>query len=334
MSVTHHRLVLVSCMLWAAAMGGRALAQEDNVGTAVSALQDVLSTLQQSVKRLSADNDQLAARNQSVKDQLSRLQMQLGGLKSQADELNGTAGRLREKNPQRSRQIARLEEEDLDLDDRIQKAQSAVKLTGGSLDTEGGEDQDRFFRSATAVPAQQLPPGPGSSDSGESLSLQKEKLHLMKMIYDSQQRQESMQESILEFQKQAPPSPLAGALMHQQFLKEQVRRMQAGLPKPAAGGGLAVSDRWDDIHLSRLEAELKALEENYSQLKDLMKQINNKTQSVPLTVSQRTEGERLQGSINELNRQGEGLRADLDELRTQMIDLDKRKSRLEGMIRP
>ena len=37
-------------------------------------------------------------------------------------------------------------------------------------------------------------------------------------------------------------------------------------------------------------------------------------------------------SINKLNHESIGLRADLDDLRSQMVDLDKRKSHLEVMI--
>ena len=47
---------------------------------------------------------------------------QLGSLESQADVLNKAVDKLQDKNPRRAQQITRLEEENFDLDDRIQKA--------------------------------------------------------------------------------------------------------------------------------------------------------------------------------------------------------------------
>ena len=51
-----------------------------------------------------------------------------------------------------------------------------------------------------------------------------------------------------------------------------------------------------------------------------------------MTVAEHVEEVKLQNSIDELNRQSLGLRANLDELRNQLIDLDKRKSSLEAMV--
>jgi predicted nucleic acid-binding Zn-ribbon protein len=64
-----------------------------------------------------------------------------------------------------------------------------------------------------------------------------------------------------------------------------------------------------------------------------MEQMNKKAQAARMTVSQHIEGEKLQSSIDDLNRQGVALKVDLDDLRSQMIDLDKRKSYLETTIK-
>ncbi len=130
--------------------------------TATSALQDVLTTLKQSVKKLSLDNDQWTARDKAMKALVLQLQARLGRLEAQGDLLNKTAAPLRDKNPRRAQHIARLEKENFDLDNRTH---------------------------------------PESQAAGHR---QKEKLKLMKMIYDSQQRQESLHEAILEFQKRSP----------------------------------------------------------------------------------------------------------------------------------
>ena len=63
-----------------------------------------------------------------------------------------------------------------------------------------------------------------------------------------------------------------------------------------------------------------------------MEQMSKKAKASQMTVSQHIEEEKLRGNIDDLNRQGAGLRGDLDNLRSQMVNLDKRKSRLETMI--
>ena len=154
------------------------------------------------------------------------------------------------------------------------------------------------------------------------------------MIYDSQQRQESLHASIVGFQKNTPLLPAASALAHQQLLKEQIKDLElqiAAFPPEKTDQGIA--DQWDDNQLRQLELELKALEGNYLQLKGLTDQMSKKAQKAKMDISQQAEGDKLQSSIDDLKHQGEGLRADLDELRSQMVDLDKRKSYLEGMIK-
>jgi chromosome segregation ATPase len=312
-----------------------ALAQEDNVTTATSALQDVLSILKQSVTKLAVDNDQLAAKDNYMKAQVSQLQMQLDHLQVQGDVLNKAAAQLHGNDPRRAQQIAQLEEENSDLDDRTKKAEDGIKLIQQSLDAGYQEDQKLLLQLKGMTKALSSPAQVQSPASQAMQRRQKEKLRLMKMIYDSQQRQESLHQSILEFQKNTPLLPAASALAHQQLLKEQIKNLEAQItayPSPGPLGNEAYPNQWDAPQVHQLELELKNLENNYLQLKDLMEQMDKKAQSAKMTVSQRVEGEKLQSNIDELNHQSQGLRADLDNLRSQMIDLDKRKSSLEAMI--
>ena len=106
----------------------------------------------------------------------------------------------------------------------------------------------------------------------------------------------------------------------------------AALPPGKTSASFTVANQWDDTQLHQLELELKALEKNYLQLKDLKEKVTQKSKSIQMTVGLHAEGEKLKNSMDDLNRQGLGLKADLDTLRTQMIELDKRKSRLETMI--
>lgn len=290
-----------------------AAAQEDSVDSAASALQQVLLTLQQSVKKLSVDNNELSARNQSYQQQVLQLKTRLSDLQSQADTLNRKALRLRESNPQRQQEILRLQEEDRQLDARLGQTEKGITSVQKAL---GSQD---------AGPLTQAP-------SGEIQS-QTEKLHLMKMIYDSQQRQEELQDSILKLRKDGL-SPLASAQGRADTLKAEIKGLQDEILKsqartaPSAG-----APSGDEAQLARLELDLKSLRENYGQLKDLMGQINKRGGVVPLTPQEHADQLKLQASLDDLDRQGKGLRVQLDELRTQMVDMDKRKSRLDEMLR-
>jgi chromosome segregation ATPase len=314
------RRLLMAVILGMMPLAGRVWAQEEgDISPATTALEDVLSNLKQSVEKLSLDNDQLEARDNAVKQQILDLQKQLNQLEAQADLLNKEIDRLKDNNPRRAQQISRLEEKNSQLDDSAQKTESDIKLIQQSLDAENQQDH-------------QLP-------SPRSLAVdhdQKERLKLMKMIYDSQQRQESLHQAISEFQKNTPLQPAASALEHQQFLNEQIKDLEAQLaayPPQGIPADRGISGQGDDAQLRQLEVELKALEQNYLQLKDLMGQMDKKAQSVQMTVSDRIEKQKIQGSMDDLKRQGVALKIDLDDLRSQMVDLDKRKSSLEMMIR-
>ena len=308
----------------------RSMAQEDYVGTATTALQDVLSHLKQSVQKLSLDNDQLAARDDTMKQQVLQLQAQLGRLESQGDFLNKAVVQLQDKNPRQSQQITRLEKENFDLDNNAEKTQAGIKVMQQSLEAGYQENQKlnlQLSRMTNGL-SQDLSP-----ESPTAARRQKEKLKLMKMIYDSQQRQEMLHKAIQGFQKDTPLMPAANALARQQFLKQQVKDLEvqvAAYPsdKPSTNSGLADQT----VQLRQLESALKSLEKNYLQLKDLMEQMSKKAKASQMTVSQHIEEEKLRGNIDDLNRQGAGLRGDLDNLRSQMVNLDKRKSRLETMI--
>lgn len=300
-----------------------------------AALQSVLSNLQQSVEKLSLDNDQLAARDQAIKDQIMKLQEQLGRLETQGDLLSKVTDKLQDKDPRRAQTITLLEGENFDLDDRTQKFESTIKLIQRALDAGYQEDQKLLLqlKGLTKIP----PPVPEKkpAQSPAAVHLQKEKLKLLKMIDDSKERQEVLHRSILELQKSAPLLLATNALAHQRLLKEQIKDLEAqvaGYPKVNLSGKLGEANQWDDTELGQMEGELEHLEQNYSQLKALMAQMGKKSKNSRLTISDNSEEEKLQDSIKDLNHQGHGLMANLDELRSQMVDLDKRKSRLETMI--
>lgn len=309
-------------------------AQEDNVTTAADGLQHVLSSLKESVEKLDVDNGRLTSEDESIRTQVVGLQMQLGHLKAQGDVLNSAADKLRAPNPRRSQQIERLEGENAEVDASLQHAQNGIKLAQQSLDSGYQEDQKLLLQLKGLTNDSSVISDVPSEAPLADVRLQKEKLRLLKMIYDCQQRQEALHGSILETQKNAPLVPAASAMAHQQLLKEQIKELEDQIGQyPVQKTGFGSMDQWNDNQLGQLESELKALERNYDQLKDLTGKMSQKAKMTRMTVPQQVEGEKLQNSIDDLNRQSEGLKASLDDLRSQMVDLDKRKSYLEIMIK-
>lgn len=295
---------------------------QDDVTYATDALQEVLSHLKQSVEQLTADNQRLTLQNNAVKQDIEQWQAQLGQLRQQEDLLNKTAARLRSDNPRRAQQISRLQEESLDLDNRTQKTLEAIKSLQGALQA-GYQEREQLLRQMNDM--QGLPSSPNAESPLEARR-QKEKLQLMKMIYDSQARQESLHASILDYEKQTPVPSAAGLLAYQQVLKEQIKDLEGQIVT-------SPSSQWDDTQLGALELELRKLEQNYTQLKNLLKQMGPKFPRTQMTGSQHAEQGQLEGSVNDLKRQEAGLKADLDDLRSQMVVLDKRKSSLEMLIK-
>ncbi len=285
-------LALIIVMI---ALSGLGFAQEDNIVTATSALQDVLSTLQKSAEKLNTDNEQLAGKDKYFKGQIQALQAQLKGLEAQADLINKETSRYQGTNPHRAKVIARLEKENADLDQQLQN---------------------------TAPPV--------------NAGTQKEKLRLLKMIDESQQRQEALQQSILDYQKKTPLMRRSDALARQQLLKDQIKDIEDQLPvvmPQAIAKGSGLDEQWEDKRLVELGSDLKVLEKDYLQLRDLLGKMASRAPSAGETMNQIIEEQKLERSMEDIKQQSAGLRAELDDLRAQMVELDKRKSYLDMMIR-
>ncbi|MDE2028480.1 MAG: hypothetical protein KGK03_00630 [Candidatus Omnitrophica bacterium] len=266
-----------------ALMASPGFAQQDDLGTAVAGLQSVLTNLKQSAEKLSVDNDQWRSKNKESEAQVIQLQARLSQLQAQGDDLTRSADRLHAENPGRARQIARLEKEKSDLDGRIQQGQNDIKSTQQSLDA-----QNKAYQ--------------------QTAHSQKEKLVLMKMINDSQQRQALLRQSIETFKK---------GLEAQAAAAEDIKNPHQG----------------DDAALLQMETDIKTLEQNYVQLKDLMAQMTRRSQHLQKAAGQRREERKLQDGLDGLERQNKQLRVQLESLSAKMVDLDKRKSRLEQMTR-
>jgi len=311
----------------------RGLAQEEeDMSSTTSALGNVLSSLKESVDKLSLDNDKLSLKDDNIKAQIAQLQASLNQLKEEEDRLDHNGAQASGNNPSLTQQIADLQSESSGLDNRETQAQNEIKLIRQALDA-GYEENQRLLAELKGVHNLPEPSvDDQQTDSQTEIKRQKEKIKLMEMIYSSQQRQETLRQSILEYHKNTTLQPAAVALVHQKLLKERINDLEGQIADYAKGPVSSSTLQWDSDQLNELELMLKSLEKNYAQLKELTQQMSKKNQSAHMSVAQHVEEDKLKSSMEDLKRQGAGLRADLDDLRSQMVDLDKRKSRLESMV--
>jgi chromosome segregation ATPase len=206
---------------------------------------------------------------------------------------------------------------------QLQTQLGRLRAEGESLNKEVTRSQDKNLRQSPKISLLEKE----NSDLDDRIQKAQGSVKLTQLSLDAANQ---------EAQKLLVLSPQAGvrALAHQELLKKQVKDLEdeiAAFPpeKPLASFGF--TNQWDDKQLRQLESQLKVLEKNYGQLKDLVARMSKKIQSPAMVINQRTEGEKLKRSIDDLNLQSMGLKADLDDLRTQMVELDKRKSQLETM---
>jgi len=309
-----------------------AWAQEDNLMNATSALQDVLSTLKDSVDKLNVNNSKLAAKDNYIRNQISLLQVKLAKLSQDGAVLNKAEEPLRQNNDRFSKQINELESEIFGVDNETQKDEGEIRLAQQSMDAGYHEDEKLLLQLKKMAPVLGGQAVPSPIDD-EALKMQKEKLKIIKMIYESRERQAAIHQSILDFQKNSPQLPAVSDMAQQAVLKSQINALQTEIAAYPPVLPASVNANWDDDQLEQLEGELNVLERDYHQLKELMAQMNQRVQSNKLSSGEEAEAQQLRHHIENLDNESQGLRADLDDLRSQMVDLDKRKSHLEELIK-
>ncbi len=88
----------------------------------------------------------------------------------------------------------------------------------------------------------------------------------------------------------------------------------------------------DPQDLQSLSRQMTALEQNYDQLRDLWSKMQDKAQMLRMEPAQKTEKDKLAKNLTDLNQESAGLKAELQSLREQMVELDKRKTHLQDIL--
>ncbi len=159
---------IILILVLGAACAASAAEDTARVDAAGERLGQGLSELKNSVSGLMAGNEALAAANARLKAQADVLRSRLKGLMAEEDRMSGQAAKLKVTRQPDVQRIAKMEKELSDLNGKLER------LDAGSV----------------VAPAQ---------DS----SARKERLKILKMIYDSKQVQQQLIERIFEARQAA-----------------------------------------------------------------------------------------------------------------------------------
>lgn len=296
----------------------------------------ILTDLKNSADRLSGGNAALLNRNDGERSQLGLLQARLKQLADENGVLTAASLKLQESNPSRARKLAQLEKELSEVSSGLQGLQEQVRTDRASIErnkTENARLAGQIAALGMSLPAPApVPAAPVDMGSGHA----KEKLRLLKMIYESKQKQEGLYLQISDAGQRKPVAVVTvETARDKEHLLDEVRRLQAEIsglnamaaqPAPTAQQGF-----WSPDQLRQLQAQVKTLQKNSDQMEDLLGRMQQKAlKTAP--KDRRGAPNRLGRSLEDLQREGQVLKQDLQDLREEMVELDKRKTYLESVV--
>jgi hypothetical protein len=149
------------------------------------------------------------------------------------------------------------------------------------------------------------------------------------MIYDSKAQQTKLHEAIAQQHQSASSSPYIKAMAQRDFLKDQIQRLQQ--QKPLQGGSASPMDPQFQSDLQELESQVALLQKNHDELENLLSQMQKKAQGIAGQQDKAMEKDKLERSVEDLKIENYRLKSELTNLRNQMVELDKRKTRLSQL---
>ena len=287
-----------------------------------------LTSLKNSADKLSVGNGALTAKNDDLKKHLNKLQTQFQKLADENNVLTKSAQKLQDIKPVRAQQIAELEKSIFELDEKMDKWTEEIKTSKAALVRSQAEDLLLTKKLGEIIPVVPVPaPKPVVVDTDR----RKEKLRILKMVYQSKERQEDLYSQVNQLEKQQPVIVAGATAEDKQALLDQIKRVQDEIDQLTKASQPALSaQNWSQEQMAQLDKEVKDLQKNRDELEDLLGRMQQKAQKVTATQDQRNEQVRLRASLEDLNKQGESLRANFKSLSRTMVELNKRKAFLEA----
>jgi chromosome segregation protein len=295
-----------------------------------------LAELKASVDQMSVSNEALAAKNVQLKNRLSVLQSTVQKLNQEHDELLKAKAKLDAGDPAKAKQIEQLEKRSNDLDLQGGALEDQLKTVKEALSKSQQEEEQINGRIDTLL---NKSPNKSSEDLPVELSelkeqKRKEKLATLKLISEIQERRQLLQAQILDFQKGLPvEAGVSESQRRKESFEKQIAELQQEVQKLNELTNNPNQQGWNEEQIQQLESSVKELESKREELNNLVIQMQNKTRSVHLTKDQKKEEVQLQGNIEKLKAETKNLKMDLEDMQQQMVELDKRKTYLETVLK-
>ena len=304
----NQRIFLVAGMVWIFCFVVPCVhAQKENALEIADAhFLESLGDLKQSVENLQINNAKLREQNSLLQGSVNRLNSSLDPLVQEERNLAQMVAKAQEISTKKAAVITQLENQLADVQSRIEimKGEQTVKQEALEQQKKRDIELSQEINVATAdlakVPEVEAPSP--SIVPVESEEEKNEKRKITSLMNDAQLKQDRLRQQILLAQKKV--------------LATDIRPVVAPV-----------------VNNDQMSNEINSLQKNYEQLSDLYTQLQKKMQAVPLKSVEITERKKLEGTVLDLKTESGKLRMDLDGLRTQLVELDKRKSYLEQALK-
>ena len=321
--------------------------------------QSSLNSLIDSARKLENGNDQLREENERLSQSSDRLNERLKVLDNEANQISEESQKMEEIKKQRTQEGDELNKEF----NIIQQQWDELQQTWQSRESHLNELNE--IEAAIPVPQKgkqevhstlklklAASNSAGQSKTNESImqsipdspqaNIRKEKLKVLKMILESQKRQQEIQNKIFSLKphKDLKSERLASLERQKQLNLDRKEKLQHEISKLSAENS-AVADapvvpEAESISSEKISQTENQLLELIKKHRELLSQMNNNTESAKSTAKsdiQIREAHQLESNIETLNKENKVLRQKVKELRRQMVDLDKRKQKTELRLR-
>ena len=292
-----------------------------------------LGALKNNVDQLNVSNEALIQKNEQIKFHLNDLNAPLQKLIQENKQLEEKKAKVEKIPSAKAIQIEQFNKIISDLENQVSNLQQQIKVAQDDLVKIQKEDESLTHQMGQP---HKFVKGSSDEESPELLEIlekkQKEKLAMLKMIGELQNRQVLLQEQLLDYSKNIPISINSNneSSGKKSILEAQIQQLRseiANLNSLEQNG----SQKWNEGQIHELELRISSLERNRNELNILVRKMQLKTQHFAHKTDQSTERTKLLSSIEQLKMDYKNLRIDFDELQQQMIDLDKRKVYLQAL---
>ncbi len=303
-----------------------------SIDVAINQLGKGLTALRASVSQLSDNNEALLSRNEKYKLLIRNLEISLKQKIEEHQLLRRSASQLKVEKPAWSKQIARLEKDVFEWNEKMDRWVEEGKADQTALDRFRVQDEELVQR-WIQMGGNEMPQADAPLDSANK-DFSKEKLRLLKMIFESKGRQAQIQQQMDDLgTSMTPDAPKVEDMFRRQDLLNQIQKTKVEIAQIKLKVPLSVKENFSDEALRSLDAQIRDLQKNHDDLQALIEEMKHKAERVGVSADERIEMNKLFYSLETLSLDGHTLRKDLDILRRQMVTLDKRKTLLNELLR-